>query len=41
MTKRIARVAFAAAAVVALALPSAAQAHCTYLGTFVEVCSPL
>ena len=42
MTKRIARLAFAAAAAAAVLLPAApANAHCTYVGTFVEICSPL
>ena len=42
MTKRIARVAFAAAAAAAFLLPAApAEAHCLYAGTFELICPPI
>lgn len=42
MTKRIARLAFAAATAAAILLPAApADAHCVYLGTFEIVCPPV
>lgn len=42
VTKRIAGLAFAAAAAVVFALPATpAHAHCVYLGTFEIVCPPV